>query len=76
MNRPEFEAAGSEPFAYGRRDGRTNLTSYWKLPASAADDAAECCRWARLGFEAALRARRPKGARSPVSDLGPGPWDP
>ena len=73
--RGEFDAAGSEPFAFGTRTGRGSVMSYWRLPASAADDAAEALRWARLAFEAALRAKKPKGSRASATDLGPGPWD-
>ncbi|HEX8569677.1 MAG TPA: TfoX/Sxy family protein [Caulobacteraceae bacterium] len=76
-SRPLFEAAGSEPFMIEMK-GRTESTGYWRLPAGASDDAAEALRWARLGLDAALRARKPKkkGASVPAAAaLGPGPWD-
>ena len=74
--RPAWEAAGSEPFSFAYKDGRREITSYWRLPASASDDADEAQRWARLGLEAALRAKRPKKVREgPAAELGPGPWN-
>ena len=76
--RAEWAAAGSAPFTFQYKDGRTEATSYWRLPAAASDDAEAAQRWARLGLEAALRKSRPKkGAKaaSPAADLGPGPWD-
>ena len=75
--RPAWEAAGSEPFSFTSKDGRREITSYWRLPASALDDPAEALRWARLGLEAALRGRRGRKPSVPaaVADLGPGPWN-
>ena len=75
-SRPAFEAAGSSPFTVEMK-GRTETMGYWRLPAEAADDAEAAERWARLGLEAALRARRPKKKTAPAAagDLGPGPWD-
>ncbi len=73
-NRPEFEAAGSQPFTVEMK-GRTETMNYWRLPADASDDADAAVRWARLGLEAALRAKRPKKKAPAAADLGPGPWD-
>lgn len=78
INQPEFEAAGSGPFVFEMKDGRSAALRYWRLPDTAADDQEEATRWARLAIDAALRARRPKsgkrkGAHRP--DIGPGPWD-
>lgn len=56
--RPRFEAAGSEPFRYGRRNGKTIALSYFAVPDSALDDARELLEWARLALAAAGRARR------------------
>jgi DNA transformation protein len=69
----EFQAAGSEPFIFQFKDGTAGSLRYWRLPDEAADDADAAERWARLGLDAALRAKKPKkGARA---DIGPGPWD-
>ena len=73
---PAWREAGSEPFSFAYKDGRREITSYWRLPAAAADDPEEAARWARLGVDAALRAkRRKRGASKAPPQLGPGPWD-
>ncbi len=76
-NRQVFEAEGCAPFTYTFKDGRTGTLGYWTLPEAALDDPAEAVRWARLGLEAAFRARKPKTkkARAMREDIGPGPWD-
>jgi DNA transformation protein len=56
---PRFSAAGSSPFIYMAR-GKPMTTSYWRLPASARDEAEELRRWASLGLEAARRAAEAK----------------
>lgn len=53
-----FAAAGSEPFFYARRDGRTVRLGFWRVPAAIVDDAQALRHWARLGLAAALAARR------------------
>ncbi len=74
-NRAAFEAAGSGPFVYGMKDGRTQSLGYWSLPETALDDPDEAVRWARLGVEAAWRAKKPKTGKAARADIGPGPWD-
>ena len=76
LNRSAFEAAGSEPFTFAAKAGRTSVTSYWRMPAAGLDDPLQARRWAELGLEAALRASKPKGRKPAAHDLGPGPWDP
>ena len=74
-NRTLFEAAGSEPFTFEYKDGRRETMNYWRLPDTASDAPEEALRWARLGLDAALRARRPKTKKAaPLAELGPGPW--
>lgn len=76
-NRAAFEAEGCAPFSYTFKDGRTGTLGYWTLPEAALDDPDEAVRWARLGLEAAFRARAPKTKRGRAmrDDIGPGPWD-
>jgi DNA transformation protein len=62
---PTFEAAGSSPFTYFRRQAEEFPLPYWRAPEEALDgpDAAEP--WGRLAMSAALRkAARPRKSRS------------
>ncbi len=74
LNEAEFRAAGSAPFTFAMKDGRTAEIRYMSLPEDAAEDAEAAERWARLGLDAALRAKKPKKGAS-RADIGPGPWD-
>ena len=69
QSQPEFSAAGSSPFIYMARD-KPMMTSYWRLPAIAHDEADELIRWAALGLEAARGAAEAKAkagaARAPT----------
>ena len=56
---PIFSGAGSSPFIYVA-GCKPMATSYWRLPASARDEADELRRWASLGLEAARRAAEAK----------------
>ena len=58
-----FDASSLEPFVYESKVGERIVTSYRQAPADALEDAAAMARWAREGFEAALRAAhgRPPG---------------
>ena len=60
MTRERFLDAGSEPFRYPGKDGTLMEMTYFSAPDSALDDQAELIEWARLGFQAALRARAAK----------------
>lgn len=76
-NRAAFEAEGCSPFVFEMKDGRTGTLGYWSLPEGGLDDPDEAVRWARLGLEAAYRAKTPakKKGRAMRDDIGPGPWD-
>lgn len=62
-SRPTFAAAGSSPFVYVAR-GRPMTMGYWRLLASAYDDAEELKRWAALGLDAARRAANAKASKA------------
>jgi DNA transformation protein and related proteins len=73
LNRARFVEAGCEIFRYPMKDGSFNELSYYQAPETALDDQTDLLDWARLGLDAALRARaakRPKKARSPGSAPG------
>jgi DNA transformation protein and related proteins len=59
LSQPEFAAVGSTPFVYVAK-GQSRPTSYWRLPATAHEEAQELRRWAGLGLEAARRAAAAK----------------
>lgn len=66
LTRARFEAAGCTPFAYPGKDGAVTVMSYYTAPDDAMDSPAYMQPWARLAFEAALRA---KAAKKPSSQL-------
>jgi len=61
--RPEFAAAGSEPFRYMARSREREL-GCWRLPAAAFDDEQVLHRFTELALAAAHEAALKKHARS------------
>ena len=57
-NREAFLAAGSEPFTFTFKDGRSGEMSYYRAPEACFDDPDEFAHYARLGLDAALRAKK------------------
>jgi DNA transformation protein and related proteins len=55
VTRPQFEAAGCEPFVYEAK-GKAVAMSYWTVPAQAMESPMGMQPWARLALDAALRA--------------------
>ena len=55
-----FRDQGSRPFTFQTRDGRTTLTSYWRMPESALDDPDEAAELGAMALAAARRAKAPK----------------
>lgn len=53
---PAFEAAGAEQWGYQRPGGKLVGWPYWTIPDEALDDPDLMANWARLAWEAALRA--------------------
>ncbi len=63
---PAFEAEGCKPWVYARA-GRADVTMpYWSVPDGALDDPDAFAPWARLAFEAALRAHQAKAGKKPA----------
>lgn len=69
QNRPQYEAAGCEPFTYARTgpDGQADVAqlNYYRPPEEAMDSPALMQPWARRAMEAALRAANVKRPRTP-----------
>jgi DNA transformation protein and related proteins len=53
-SRPQFAAAGCEPFVYTGK-GKPVTMSYWTVPPQAMDSPEQMRPWARLALDAALR---------------------
>jgi DNA transformation protein len=65
LTRPQFEAAGCEPFTYQGK-GRPITMSYWTVPPQAMESPAWMQPWARLALDAALRAQASKRSAAPA----------
>ena len=63
--RERFVAAGCQPFAFHTKDGERVVMSYYRPPEEALESPPLMLPWARLAFEAALRAANAK-ARKPA----------
>jgi len=71
LNRDRFVEAGAALFTYPTKDGMQQSLSYYAAPDSALDDQTELLEWARLGLDAALRARAVKSRKKTKSDSPP-----
>ncbi|MHB8287499.1 MAG: TfoX/Sxy family protein [Caulobacteraceae bacterium] len=54
---PAFEAAGARQWTYDGQKDKLIRMPYWSTPDDALDDPDAMTRWARLAYEAALRAK-------------------
>ncbi len=59
-NRADFEALGSEPFVYERKDHPRTVMSYYELPESIADNPEELEAWVDKAVQVSMRAKRKK----------------
>lgn len=57
LSRPDFEAAGAEPF---RPFGHDKPMSYWSAPLEALEDPEVLAEWSAKALDAAMRAKAPK----------------
>lgn len=55
-NQALFDAQGLPPFTYVTKDGKTGSLRYHEAPPEAFEDPQVMAHWARVGFEAAVRA--------------------
>ena len=63
---PAFAAAGARQWVYQRKGKSPVAMPYWSVPEDAYDDPDEMAKWARLAWEAGLRA----GPSSPGKKRG------
>jgi DNA transformation protein len=64
LTRARFVDAGCKPWIYTHRDGKAERTSYFQPPDVAHEDPEAMLPWARLGIDAALRAKADKDAHA------------
>ncbi len=64
QTRERFVAAGCPPFRYATQDGERVMHGYYRPPEEALESPPLMRPWARLAFEAALRAANAKAAKS------------
>jgi DNA transformation protein len=57
FNRFEFERLNLKPFTYNK-NGKEMVMSYNQAPEEVFDNSRDMIRWARLGFDAAIRRKR------------------
>lgn len=67
VTRERFDAAGCLPFTFPNKDGEPVVTSYRRPPEEALESPPLMLPWARLAFEAALRAANAKAAKKPAA---------
>lgn len=60
-NRPDYEAANSEPFTYDAKGKRVSM-SYWQVPAEVLEDQEKLCEWARKAYDVAMSSKKIKTA--------------
>jgi DNA transformation protein len=63
-NRPDYQAAGSSPFAYEGRTGKPVEMPYWEVPGEVLAEPARLADWATKARAASLAARAGKKARA------------
>ncbi|MGE0116617.1 MAG: TfoX/Sxy family protein [Dongiaceae bacterium] len=61
-NRPDFEAAGAEPFTYDGH-GKPVVMPYWECPADVLEEPERLRDWALKALAASRRARKPAPKR-------------
>lgn len=63
QSRPQFEAAGCEPFVYEAR-GKPVRVNYYSAPEDAMESPQLMAQWARLSLACALKVRAAKAVRA------------
>ena len=61
-NRPAFEAAGAQPFAYQRGGEPAVSTTYWECPADVLEEPERLRSWVATSLAVSRRAKKPAKA--------------
>jgi DNA transformation protein len=61
-NRPAFEAAGAQPFAYQRGGEPAVSTTYWECPADVLEEPDQLRSWVVKSLSVSRRAKKPAKA--------------
>jgi len=71
LSKPDFVAAGCEPFVYSGQNKPIEM-SYWTAPEAALESAEDMAPWARRAQAAALRKAnaKPKASKKPTGKTG------
>lgn len=56
-NRPDYQAADSEPFTY-ESQGKRRSMSYWQVPSEILEDQERLCEWAKKAYVVAVSSKR------------------
>ena len=56
--RSEYEAAGSAPFSYKRRDKSITIETYYEVPADVLEDQKKAAAWARRAYRITKKQTR------------------
>lgn len=62
-NRGAFEAEGSTPFRYMKKDKEVTVGTYWEIPGDVLDDPDRLLEWGHEALDAARRSWKPKKKR-------------
>ena len=62
-NRPDYEAAGSEPFTYEAKGGKKNSLAYWIVKSEIMDDPEALSEWAEKAYQVGLRSTKNKSKK-------------
>lgn len=67
ISKPLFEAAGSKPFTFTKKDGSSAVMSYFSAPEAVFDDPDEMAKWGQIALDTSMRApkkpKKPKKSR-------------
>jgi len=63
-NRKEYEAMGSTPFSYERKDGKVIALSYWKIPLEILEDREQLTHLFELSYDISFSKKSYRNGRN------------